>query len=412
MEKTKKKLFSLIKNQNNNEYLQILQKIIDNNIYVSSNFKSKRYGMDIDINNEFLPKYIEEKRNCKDINSDNNKNIFLYKNKMRNPLLLSNNLYPNINPNYMKEKFFNINRNQYRNDDNKQYLFHNKNLNVLKTDNYSINDDINNINHNDKIIYKTPKKIIRNSLDVKDINNYKGYRLSNRETNPIDPRYNYDWQMTEINENRKLKNIDFGEIGNHPKPLYLYNNKNGKGLNTYDIVGAQPGTKSHLSKLEIKYGRPMNHRAAEDIIGSHPGSLIKGIKTNRNTNPLNPDYPVISGQSLEYGNEKDNKHEYDYKSLLDYYNKHSKITKPYKDDDDSNTNDYNNNNNIKINNSMKQEYKKIERIKNNNLKNIFYNFGSDKKIYPREQYVNIDDDDEEKNIYNNINMRTNSYSKY
>jgi hypothetical protein len=330
---------------------------------------------------------------------------------MRNPLLLSNNLYPNINPNYMKEKFFNINRNQYRNDDNKQYLFHNKNLNVLKTDNYSFNGDINNINHNDKIIYKTPKKIIRNSLDVKDINNYKGYRLSNRETNPIDPRYNYDWQMTEINENRKLKNIDFGEIGNHPKPLYLYNNKNGKGLNTYDIVGAQPGTKSHLSKLEIKYGRPLHHSAAEEIIGSHPGSLIKGIKTNRNTNPLNPDYPVISGQSLEYGNEKDNKHEYDYKSLLDYYNKHSKITKPYKDNEDSNTNKYNNNNNIKINNSMKQEYKKIERLKNNNLKNIFYNFGSDKKIYPREQYVNIDDDDEEKNIYNNINMRANSYSK-
>ena len=330
---------------------------------------------------------------------------------MKNPLLLSNNLYPNINPKYMKEKFFNIKSNQYRNNDNNYYLHHNKNKYILKTDHYSNN--INNIKYCDKQIYKTPQKIIRNSLDVKDINNYKGYRLSNRETNPIDPRYNYDWQMTEINENRKLKSMDFSDIGNHPKPLYLYNNKNGKGLNTYDIVGAQPGTKSHLSRLEIKYGRPMKGGAAGDIIGSHSGSLTKGIKTKRNTNPLNPDYPIISGQSLEYGNEKDNKHEYDYKSLLDYYNKYSKITKPYNDSDDNNyKNNYKkknkeNNNDGKINNSMKEESKKDEGFKNN----ILNRFGTDKKIYPREQYRNIEDNEEEENFYNNVKIRANSYLK-
>ena len=38
MEETKKKLFSFAKNLNNSECLQIFQKIIDNNIYVSANY--------------------------------------------------------------------------------------------------------------------------------------------------------------------------------------------------------------------------------------------------------------------------------------------------------------------------------------------------------------------------------------
>ena len=323
-------------------------------------------------------------------NDVNNKNNFYLKNKGNHPIILSNNLYPKINPNHMKEKFFQIQRNHYSND-NKRYLHQNQN--ILRTEHYSNN---NNINFRDKIFSQTPKKIIRNSLDVKDINNYKGNRLSNRQTNPLDPRYNYDWQMTEINENRKIKYIDFSDIGNHPKPLYLYNNKKGKELYTYDILGAQPGTKSHISKLEIKYGRPMNHRT-EDIIGSHPGSLLRGIKTKRSTNPLNPDYPLIGGKSLEYGNEKNNKYEYNYKSLLDYYNKNSKITKPYDDD----------NNNVKNNFPIKEESKKDEPLKINNRRNILYNFGSDKKIYPREQYRNINEEDD----YNNKQIRNNLFLK-
>ena len=312
-----------------------------------------------------------------------NENVFNYNNNINhhsNPINFSINSYQKINPNYIKEKFFQIKPNSYsnlnNNNLNQRYIDENNKIKNTEPRNY------NSQNLRNKIIYQTPKKDIRNSLDVSDINKYKINKLSNRQTNPLDPKYNYDWQMTEINENRKIKLIDFSEIGNHPKPLYKFNNeKSGKGLNTYDIIGAQPGTKSHISKLEIKYGRLMTNKK-EDIDGSHPGSLIRGIQTKRKTNPLNPDYQFIGGESLEYGNEKSNKHFYDYKSLLDYYNKYSKITNP--DFDKKNFN------NKQL--SKKEENEKDENLKINNFRknNIIYNFGSDKRIYPREQYRSLD----------------------
>ena len=297
-----------------------------------------------------------------------------------------NNIYKNnINPNDLKEKFFNIKHTtpkKSKSDNmntkmNMRYI--NENYKVVNTEpNYNYNYIISSekkMNHINPLPYKIKK--IRNTLDVNDINTRKKYRLSNRQINPLDPKYQYDWQMTEINENRNIKHIDFSEIGNHPKPLYLYNNeKHGKGLNTYDIIGAQPGTKSHISKLEIKYGRQMKH-SKEDIIGSHPGSLLRGIKTKRMTNPLEPDYPLIGGKSLDYGHEKDNKHVYDYKSLLDYYNKYSKITNP---DNDIRTK--------KKEENEKEKYIKMDNYKN---RNVPYGFGSDTKIYPREQYKSVKD---------------------
>ena len=296
-----------------------------------------------------------------------------------------NNIYKNnINPNDLKAKFFNIKNistpKKSKSDNinsriNMKYI--NENYKVVNSEpNYNRIISLENKNsHINPLSYKIKK--IRNTLDVNDINNRKKYRLSNRQTNPLDPKYLYDWQMTEINENRNIKSIDFSEIGNHPNPLYKYNTeKDGKGLNTYDIIGAQPGTKSHISKLEIKYGRQMQH-SKEDIIGSHPGSLLRGIKTKRMTNPLEPDYPIIGGKSLDYGHEKDNKHVYDYKSLLDYYNKHSKITNP--------------DNDIKVQKRKENEKEKYIKMDNNKYKIVPYGFGSDKKIYPREQYKSVKD---------------------
>jgi len=312
-----------------------------------------------------------------------NENIFpKYRNEIYSQNSFNNVYKNNINPNDLKEKFFNIKnitpkRNKSDNMNTKINMrYMNENYKVVNTEpDYNHISLGNRINHINPLSYKIKK--IRNTLDVNDINNKKKYRFSNRQINPLDPKYQYDWQMTEINENRNIKHIDFSEIGNHPKPLYLYNNeKDGKGLNTYDIIGAQPGTKSHISKLEIKYGRQMNH-SKEDIIGSHPGSLLRGIKTKRITNQLEPDYPLIGGKSLDYGHEKDNKHVYDYKSLLDYYTKYSKITNP---ENDKRT-------------QKKEENKKEKYIKMDNYKykNVPYGFGSDKKIYPREQYKSTKD---------------------
>ena len=324
-----------------------------------------------------------------------NENIFPKNKKEVYSQEYFNNIFKNnINPNDLKQKFFNIKffPPKKSKSDNMNMRYNNENYKVVNTEpNYN---HIINLGNKNNQINSLPYKIknIRNSLDVNDIINRKKYRLSNRQTNPLDPKYQYDWQMTEINENRNIKHIDFSEIGNHPKPLYLYNNeKDGKGLNTYDIIGAQPGTKSHISKLEIKYGRQMKH-SKEDIIGSNPGSLLRGIKTKRIINPLVPEYPLIGGKSLDYGHEKDNKHVYDYKSLLDYYNKHSKITNP---DNDKKTQ--------KKEESEKEKYIKMD---NNKYKNIPYGLGSDKKIYPREQYKSVKDSTvNDNNEYNYKNLR-------
>ena len=260
-------------------------------------------------------------------------------NKIYHPLYLRNNIKERPNPLLIKEKFFNLkiyNPNSFKNN----YL--------------------------------------RNSLDVKDIN-YKENHLYKRQTNPLDPNYNYDWQMTEVNEDRKINYINFNNIGNYPKELHPYKLKKNLNLDTYDIPGAQTGTKSPLSKIELRYGRKLNY-IKDDIEGSHPGSLIKGIKTKRNTNPLEPDYPLIKGKIYEYGKERDNLNKrYDYKSLLNYYNDYSKIT--------SINNNDKKNNKIKIENQISFDINKLSRNKN-----FLDGFGKDKKIYKREKYKNSEID--------------------
>ena len=256
-------------------------------------------------------------------------------NRIYRPLYLRNNFNERKNPLLIKEKFFNLkiyNPNSFKNN----YL--------------------------------------RNSLDVRDIN-YKENHLFKRETNPLDPKYNYDWQMTEVNEDRKINYLNFNNIGNYPKELHPYKLKKNLNLDTYDIPGAQTGTKSPLSKIELRYGRKLNY-IKDDIEGSHPGSLIKGIKTKRNTNPLEPDYPLIKGKIYEYGKERDNLNKrYDYKSLLNYYNDYSKIS--------SINNNDKKNNKIKIENQISFDINKLSRNKN-----FLDGFGKDKKVYPREKYKN------------------------
>ena len=260
------------------------------------------------------------------------------------PIYLRNNLAERENPLLMKEKFFN--------------------LKVYHTPN--------------KIRENSNKKIIRNSLDVKDIN-FKENHLFKRDTNPLEPKYKYDWQMTEVNEDRKINYINFNNLGNYPKALYPYKFKKNLNLETYDIIGAQHDTKSPLSKIELRYGKKL-HYVKDDIEGSHPGSLIRGIKTKRSTNPLDPDYPLIKGKIYEYGNERNNlKKRYDYKSLLDYYNKHSKIS--------SISQDKERNNKFKIKNEITIDVNKLSRSKN-----FLDGFGKDKKIYPRGKYKNFRND--------------------
>ena len=270
--------------------------------------------------------------------------------------------YSPLNVNQIKENFFPIKKNFLQSLDQ----------------NITNNNRYNNINNN-------PKKPRNNSLNVSDINHVKSYKLSSRCVNPLDPKYNYDMQMVEINEDRKNSKIDYSEIpNNHPQTYSKYDNSlTCKNLSTCDIYGAQPGTKSNISKFEERIHKQFfSNNNKGDIIGSHPGSLLRGIKTNRCTNPLMPDYPEIKGEAVEFGNEKYTKIKYDYGSLLKYYNEHSKITNPYLDEKFKKKEKKKDNNNIN----------KSQDINNNNVKrrkkSLFLDFGGDKKIYPREKYVN------------------------
>ena len=274
------------------------------------------------INNSYLPKKKE--------------------NEIYHPIHLERNLDKSANPLLIKEKFFNLK------------LYHKPNLKMSENSH------------------------LRNSLDVKDIN-FKENHLFKRVTNPLEPKYKYDWQMNEVNEDRKINYINFNNVGNYPKAIYPYKQKKNLNLDTYDIPGSQSGTKSPLSKIELRYGRKL-HYIKDDIEGSHPGSLIKGIKTKRKTNPLEPEYPLFKGNTYEYEQEiKNLKKRYDYKSLLDYYNKHPKINPRYKSNE--------RNNRMKIKNEISVDINKLSKNKN-----YMEGFGKDTKFYPREKYENYKKD--------------------
>ena len=148
---------------------------------------------------------------------------------------------------------------------------------------------------------------------------------------------------------------------------------NNFNLNTLDIPGSQSDTKSPLSKIELKYGRKL-HITKDDIDGSHPDTLIRGIKTRRNTNPLEPNYPFLKGKLYEYEKEaKKIKERYDYKSLLDYYNNHSKINSINNNGDKFNI--------MKVKNEISVDINKLSRNKN-----LMDGFGRDKKVYKRDNY--------------------------
>ena len=290
------------------------------------------------------------------INNNNPYNRHEIRKNVLNPIYLKSNINENKSPLLMKEKFFNIK------------LYHTPNK--------------ININQNQN---KSGKNYIRNSLDVKDIN-FKDNHMFKRNTNPLEPKYNFDWQMTEINEDRKVNYINFNDIDNHPKPLYPYKYDKNLNLNTKDIPGSQYGTVSPLSKIELKYGRKLKY-TKDDIDGSHPGSVIRGIKTNRNTNPLEPNYPLFKGKTYEYEKEANMiKSRYDYKSLMDYYNKNLKIHSINNDK----------NNKMKIKNEISVEIDKLSRNKN-----YLDGFGKDKRNYPREKYQKIRNNFEEfeNNLY-------------
>ena len=240
-----------------------------------------------------------------------------------------------------------------------------------------------------KKLYKGNKNKLYNSLDFRDV--YKIPPFSNRHTNPLEPKYKYDYKMTEINNNisagNNQKHVDslvYGEIeGNRPVVFSKYNNERyGKGMKTTDIQGAQPSTTSSYAKFQLKYKHPLKY-SAEDIVGAHHDTLLKSIITKRNTNPLDPKYTFLGDKGMDFDEDSRKfRAKFDYSSLYDFYYKNSKVAIKQREDEMKQ--------NMRNNNFSEAQKRrnKIEKKK----KKIFFNFGEDKKVYPVEKVDNTENE--------------------
>ena len=236
-----------------------------------------------------------------------------------------------------------------------------------------------------KKLYKGNKYKFYDPIDFRDV--YKNKPYSKRHTNPLEPKYKYDYHMTEVNKNTYNKtngySLVYGEIeGNRPVVFSKYNNERyGKGMKTEDIPGAQPSTTSSYSKFELKYKHPLKY-SAEDIVGAHHDTIKKSISTKRNTNPLDPKYTYLGDKGISFDEDgKKFRDRYDYSSLKDFYYNNSKIAIKQRKEE------------MEKNNKKKEE----EKNKNQQVlgkkeeKNVEYNFtkfGEDKKYYPIEKVEN------------------------
>ncbi len=239
-----------------------------------------------------------------------------------------------------------------------------------------------------KKLYKGNKNRLYNSLDFRDV--YKIPPFSNRHTNPLEPKYKYDYKMTEINNNHitggnnQVDSLVYGEIeGNRPVVFSKYNNERyGKGMKTSDIQYAQPNTTSSYSKFQLKYKRPLKYNA-EDIVGAHHDTLLKSIITKRNTNPLDPKYQYLGDKGMDFDEDSRKfREKFDYSSLKNFYYNNSKVAIKQREDEMKQ--------NIRNSNltEAQKNSNKIEKKK----KKIFMNFGEDKKVYPVEKVDNTENE--------------------
>ena len=182
------------------------------------------------------------------------------------------------------------------------------------------------------------RKEFFNSIDYSDIQKIKHKRK--KDLNPLNPVYNWNYSINNVNYN-------VGPIEkNQPKPFSDIKYKFPYNLSNEDIEGSKPGSKN---KFRIFKGSNSCLNIG-DINGAIHGSLLKGIKTKRNLNPLIPNYRYLGEEELK----SQEKILFDNKNL----NKSNKVIK---------TSSFNLSNSINLPKITINE----EAIKNKNNKNIF-----------------------------------------
>lgn len=141
-----------------------------------------------------------------------------------------------------------------------------------------------------------PKKIhVRSVLHDQSYNDVTAKKIFNRVpvSNPSDPIYRIRDDQNKV--------IEYGEInGSKPKVAYFKTDTKfcDMALKSRDIHGNIPGSKSK-GNFHLRDRRDQVRQLTQngDIVGSTPGTLVKGIKLpegmkNRESNPLNPVYQI------------------------------------------------------------------------------------------------------------------------
>ena len=142
----------------------------------------------------------------------------------------------------------------------------------------------------------TRKKPARNrngsysNFDYSDVT--KDYFVSKRLTNPLEPGYFHRVEDDKV--------VQIGEIEGS-KAKNIKDRKNGPlstDLNTDDIYGTKPGTKGVRAFKFHKRHDVRQTNKWDDIQGTQVGTLKKAPSTNRQINPLNPDYQLLGAKEL------------------------------------------------------------------------------------------------------------------
>ena len=136
---------------------------------------------------------------------------------------------------------------------------------------YIRKDKFDNINYNDIQKIKNKRKI---------------------DLNPLNPIYNWNYS---------INNVKYlvGPIDkNYSKPISVFRYKNPFNLKNDDIEGSKPDSKN---KYKIFKGSNSCLNIG-DIHGAIHDSLLRGIKTKRNINPLVPNYRYLGEEELKSQN--------------------------------------------------------------------------------------------------------------
>ena len=121
-------------------------------------------------------------------------------------------------------------------------------------------------------------------MDYRDVTKNK---IIYRNTNPLRPQYK--WNYTD--DKKILGPID----GNAPLFYGKYLYRNPFNLSTTDIKGSNPGSKCPI----LKFKGNTYYLKTKDIYGAQGDTLIRGIITKRNINPINPKYQYLGHREIQ-----------------------------------------------------------------------------------------------------------------